>query len=171
MNTPINPKNQWSNQTKNPWTEEIVEKMRRLAASGMTSCDIAQRIGMSRNSVVGKCGRLKILLLSQVNRPKTRTPPFVRPTAPKAPKPQPRLQPKLQFSNAKDPFRQLVSPQELILPASLQLTVGEMDFARQCRFPLVDPCTAEFRYCGAPSHKERVYCEPHCRLSYIGFQS
>jgi GcrA cell cycle regulator len=163
----------------NEWSPELAEELRRLVALKMSAGQIAERLHVTRNSVVGKCHRLKMRLLAQEHRVTIKadrvaaksvrrdasTPPKFQP------KPPVRFEPKPPtFSNAKDPFRQLVPPQELILPTSVQLTVDDMDFARQCRFPLGDPCTAEFRYCGAPSHKERVYCEPHCRLSYIGFQ-
>jgi GcrA cell cycle regulator len=35
-----------------------------------------------------------------------------------------------------------------------------------CRWPLGDPTTVEFRFCGAPSPVGRPYCAPHSRIAH-----
>ena len=38
--------------------------------------------------------------------------------------------------------------------------------SRTCRWPIGDPATAEFHYCGMLPRSGRPYCDEHDRLSY-----
>ena len=42
------------------WTPERIAQLRTLAASGLTSSQVARRMGVSRNTIIGKAYRLKI---------------------------------------------------------------------------------------------------------------
>jgi hypothetical protein len=44
------------------WTEHMTQEMRGMAAQGLTSPVIAERLGVSKNSVVGRCYRMGISL-------------------------------------------------------------------------------------------------------------
>jgi GcrA cell cycle regulator len=35
-----------------------------------------------------------------------------------------------------------------------------------CKWPLGDPSSTEFRYCGSPAHAATPYCQYHGKLAY-----
>ena len=37
---------------------------------------------------------------------------------------------------------------------------------RACRWPLGDPRSGDFAYCGLKSAEGRAYCAGHCRMAY-----
>jgi hypothetical protein len=48
---------------------------------------------------------------------------------------------------------------------SAPITIIDLD-ASMCRWPLGDPRSDDFRYCGAPSPADRPYCGAHSRLAH-----
>ena len=52
----------------------------------------------------------------------------------------------------------------VVLPMSLKVTIVDLKEA-MCKWPLGDPATPEFRYCGASSISG-PYCNFHARLAY-----
>jgi GcrA cell cycle regulator len=54
--------------------------------------------------------------------------------------------------------------ESVVLPMSLRVTIVELKES-MCRWPLGDPATAEFRYCGSPT-ASGPYCAYHGRLAY-----
>ena len=55
--------------------------------------------------------------------------------------------------------------EEVVVPLSKQVTLMELREA-MCRFPLGDPTTPEFRYCGAQAITDRPYCAHHAQIAY-----
>jgi GcrA cell cycle regulator len=51
-----------------------------------------------------------------------------------------------------------------VLPMSLRVTIVELKEA-MCRWPLGDPTSPDFRYCGSPV-ASGPYCAYHGRLAY-----
>jgi GcrA cell cycle regulator len=54
--------------------------------------------------------------------------------------------------------------ESVVLPMSLRVTIVELKEA-MCRWPLGDPTSPEFRYCGSPA-SSGPYCANHCSLAY-----
>ena len=54
--------------------------------------------------------------------------------------------------------------ESVVVPMSLRVTIIELKEA-MCRWPLGDPASSEFRYCGSPS-ASGPYCAYHCGLAY-----
>ena len=52
----------------------------------------------------------------------------------------------------------------VVLPMSLRVTIIELKEA-MCRWPLGDPSSPDFRYCGSPA-ANGPYCAYHARLAY-----
>lgn len=52
-----------------PWPEERTERLKRLFAAGQTDQQIAQELGVSVRSVMGKRRRLKLLRVSHAGDP------------------------------------------------------------------------------------------------------
>ena len=55
--------------------------------------------------------------------------------------------------------------EDVVVPMSLRVTIVELKEA-MCRWPLGDPTTAEFRYCGIQSAGPGPYCTHHGRMAY-----
>ena len=54
--------------------------------------------------------------------------------------------------------------ESVVVPMSLRVTIIELKEA-MCRWPLGDPATSEFRYCGSPA-PSGPYCAYHGSLAY-----
>jgi GcrA cell cycle regulator len=56
--------------------------------------------------------------------------------------------------------------EEVVVPISERVTLMELREA-MCRWPIGDPTTSEFRFCGARSPDgQGPYCSHHARLAY-----
>lgn len=52
----------------------------------------------------------------------------------------------------------------LVLPSLISISdLNEFT----CRYPIGDPLSPYFGYCGAPTEENKPYCPGHCRLAYI----
>ena len=54
--------------------------------------------------------------------------------------------------------------ESVVLPMSLRVTIVELKEA-MCRWPLGDPTSPDFRYCGSPA-SGGPYCAHHGRMAY-----
>lgn len=43
---------------------------------------------------------------------------------------------------------------------------AEVDTARRCSFPIGEPGTPSFRFCGEPTVMGWPYCRTHCAVAY-----
>ena len=57
------------------------------------------------------------------------------------------------------------APEEVVVPLSLRVTIVELRES-MCKWPIGDPSSSEFRYCGSPSHNGTPYCQHHGKLAY-----
>ena len=57
------------------------------------------------------------------------------------------------------------APEEVVVPLSLRVTIVELRES-MCKWPLGDPSSAEFRYCGSPANTGGPYCQYHGKLAY-----
>lgn len=55
----------------------------------------------------------------------------------------------------------------VMAPTSPRVTLAELKRTGMCKWPLGDPCSEEFRYCGSPSPVGKSYCAHHSKLSYV----
>jgi len=56
-------------------------------------------------------------------------------------------------------------PVEVVAPQSQGVTIMELREG-MCRWPLGDPTTPAFRYCGARAVEGLLYCAHHAQLAY-----
>ena len=57
------------------------------------------------------------------------------------------------------------APDEVVVPMSLKVTIVELR-ETMCKWPIGDPASSEFRYCGSPSPTGTPYCQYHGKLAY-----
>lgn len=103
------------------WTDERVEQLKELYAEGWSSSQIAEKLGVTRNAIIGKTNRLKL-----------RRQPVLRQAR--------RYQPVVVPRKPRDAKRQY---------AEVEAEPREMN--RQCRWPIGDPRLPGFHFCDAPS--------------------
>ncbi|MBB3997440.1 GcrA family cell cycle regulator [Aureimonas pseudogalii] len=56
-------------------------------------------------------------------------------------------------------------PSGEVVPISRNLTLVQLS-ERTCKWPLGDPLSAEFRFCGNHSHDASPYCQYHARIAF-----
>ena len=133
------------------WTEERLAELRRLwVEETLSSSEIAERMGISRGTVMGKINRLGLLRHRG------------------APSP-----PALSLS-AEDPQEQDLPPST---PSATELkavedhrigqhpTIFELR-AKHCRFPLGGFREPAVFFCGKPAELPKPYCRECCRRAY-----
>ncbi|WKL57760.1 GcrA family cell cycle regulator [Asticcacaulis sp. ZE23SCel15] len=151
------------------WTDERVETLKKLWQEGHSASQIAKQLGgVTRNAVIGKVHRLGLsgrAAPSQPARPlyKPAKPP--RAAAPEAARPQAqaapvrRVEPVVAVRQA--PTLPIVPLVEGPGTATV-LTLG----AKMCKWPIGDPSSDEFTFCGRRADDGIPYCVEHSRVAY-----
>lgn len=152
------------------WTDERVELLRKLWNEGLSASQVAAELGagITRNAVIGKIHRLGL-----AERAKTVV--STRPRVAKAPRqpPAPRIGGGVAGNVAlafAPPAPVVARPrpveEEVVIPMSERVTLMELRES-VCRWPMGDPTTPEFRFCGGPSPVGGgPYCAYHARIAY-----
>jgi GcrA cell cycle regulator len=162
---------------KHPWTAERVEMLKQMWNEGLSASTIAGRLGpgVTRNAVIGKVHRLG--LSGRPTPARTASP---RPRAPRQPTHPGRrclmpthgataLKPHAITLRALRPLPDLEPEPEPI--RILDIPKGErvnllMLNEKTCRWPIGDPGTEDFFFCGMQPKTGRPYCEYHARIAY-----
>ena len=157
------------------WTDERVEQLRQHWMEGKSASQIANLLGngLTRNAIIGKVHRLG--LAGRVKPPSSShhlRPAASHSSAPRAaaPRAAPVAQRIVRGATALAIHSQPAAEEELeafdsvVLPMSLRVTIVELREA-MCKWPLGDPTSPEFRYCGSPA-ASGPYCAHHGRLAY-----
>jgi len=148
------------------WTDERVEQLKKLWADGLSASQIAKQLGgVTRNAVIGKVHRLGLSGRATPSRPARRTAKPSRPrtttasTAPAA-RSTPRTSPS---SAAPAPTPAPVEP--AVLPSGDYATVLTLRDS-MCKWPIGDPASSNFRFCGRKTGGDHTYCEAHANMAY-----
>ncbi|MDR3511883.1 MAG: GcrA family cell cycle regulator [Caulobacteraceae bacterium] len=139
------------------WTDERVETLKKLWLDGLSASQIAKQLGgVTRNAVIGKVHRLG---LSGRAAPSQPTRPVFK--APRAPRPAPTPTPRRVEAHAPVPAPQPVFYAEEPGSATV-LTLG----AHMCKWPIGDPASDGFSFCGRRTDVDGPYCAQHSRVAY-----
>jgi GcrA cell cycle regulator len=155
------------------WTDERVELLRQLWLDGKSASQISAQLGhgVTRNAVIGKVHRLG--LAGRAKAPSSTASP---PRAASAPRMSPRpassgartaVRGATALALAVEPMldtRPVFQEDDVVVPMSLRVTIIDLKEA-MCRWPLGDPTSADFRYCGSPA-ASGPYCVHHGKLAY-----
>ena len=134
------------------WTGERVELLKKLWSEPGLSCrDIANMLGVSRNAVIGKGGRLNLPTRPQV------------PCAPKAASSPPGPQPQ-RFPKPADDTGTPLPVNDRDIPLEQRRGLLELTTAT-CRWPVGDPRRADFFFCGGQA-AGGPYCAAHAHRAY-----
>jgi GcrA cell cycle regulator len=148
------------------WTDDRVVVLKKLWLDGLSASQIAKQLGgVTRNAVIGKVHRLGLsgraapsqparpatLKPARTQRPAQIAPPVATPAAaaiaPRRPEPQP---------------PQIVRYRDESPGSATVLTLG----AHMCKWPIGDPSTSGFTFCGSDCGGEGPYCDAHAEVAY-----
>lgn len=158
------------------WTDERVELLKKLWSDGLSASQIAGELGnVTRNAVIGKVhrlglsGRAKSSTASSAPRPRkpapARTPSHSSGGNAGLTRGANALAPQFEPEIAAEPEQAPPLPEDVVVPFSERVTI--MDLREyMCRWPMGDPTTPEFRFCGARSSTGLPYCAYHARIAY-----
>jgi len=147
------------------WTDERVETLKKLWLEGHSASQIAKQLGgVTRNAVIGKVHRLGLsgrAAPSQPARPAFKAPRPPRQAATSVPAPR------RPTPEAPPAPTETASPQRAVARieergTATVLTLG----AHMCKWPIGDPSTDEFSFCGRRADDEGPYCVEHARVAY-----
>lgn len=161
------------------WTDERVEKLKKLWAEGLSASQIAAQLGgVSRNAVIGKVHRLCLPGRAKAGgtAATARTPKRTT-TAPRAPNYASRIATRTVTRqqgatmlkeeveiDATEEVRYRPSS-NVVLPISRRLGLTELT-ERTCKWPVGDPLKDDFHFCGCESPDSSPYCTYHQRMAY-----
>ena len=159
------------------WTDDRVDVLRKLWLDGLSASQIAKQLGdgVTRNAVIGKVHRLGLsgrAAPSQPARPVFKAPRPARPAATAAPVRRPAAAPPACLPPSLPPSLpvQAVAQPSAVLPlyaceevgSATVLTLG----AHMCKWPIGDPSTDGFSFCGRRTGEDGPYCGEHARVAY-----
>jgi GcrA cell cycle regulator len=157
------------------WTDDRVELLKKLWADGLSASQIALQLGgVTRNAVIGKVHRLNLSgrakpASTQARPRKTRqsnaAPSAHRSVAPRPLMVQGNTALKMQPNPAPRRVPVQVPIEDLVVPISLKVSLLALN-DQMCKWPVGDPGTEGFHFCGHRSFNALPYCEYHSRLAY-----
>ena len=151
------------------WTDAAIERLKELWGAGFSASECGKRMGVSRNSVIGKIHRLG--LSGKYRRPRERGPRMrarAKPTAHLLETPEQVLsRPEMpQMRQNKRPLAFPAPPLPPLPPPDPP--VGAFDLLElrhgMCRYPSGD--RAPFAFCGAPQARDSSYCPAHHAIAH-----
>lgn len=172
------------------WTEERVEILTKMWTEGNSAAEIAKALGgITRNAVIGKAHRLGLSgRASPIKKKKTATT-VTKKTAKKTKKNIKKSSPKAtKTSDKKEKTAKKVYKKETTLDSNQQQKIiknaireateeasnngknGKISFMelseKVCKWPIGDPQSPDFYFCGKPSPQGIPYCQEHIEMAY-----
>lgn len=148
------------------WTADVIERLRTLWADGYATAEIGRRLGVSKNTIIGKAHRLNLtgraspIRRRQVGEKGTKQ--WGRPPVPKLADMTP--MPDCSLVGLGQPVRGSVMLAE---PKSKPAAQPPRAVIREsCCWPIGEPGSRSFRFCGSAVLAGKPYCEQHINLAY-----
>ena len=145
------------------WTDERVELLKKLWADGLSASQIAAELGgITRNAVIGKVHRLG--LSGRAKSPSSASP---RPRKARSsghmmrvPRASMRGNTALAYDYEMEPEPELIE-----IPLEQRKTLLQLT-EKTCHWPVGDPSSPEFFFCGGKALSSLPYCAHHSRIAY-----
>ncbi|WP_375625436.1 GcrA family cell cycle regulator [Bartonella sp. MU37NMGALS] len=164
------------------WTCERVELLKKLWSEGLSASQIAAQLGgVSRNAVIGKVHRLKLPgrgKTPQGSAHTQKTPVGSSPSSPRVRRNTSTVSPintssvgieepvlKTEFVAEDVKEVDMSTKSNVVVPISRQLNLLQLS-ENTCRWPVGDPLSADFHFCGADSDENSPYCAFHAKLAF-----
>ena len=175
------------------WTDDRVEVLKKMWGEGQSASQIAKELGgVTRNAVIGKVHRLGLSNRATTSTAaKSEAKPKAAPKAPAKPKVEMKTEPAIKpvdpnLPKPNLPARKMIIPAGQPLPPqpsaneispealakvnevekkAKKLTLMELT-ERTCKWPVGDPATDDFWFCGLPVQQGKPYCEAHVGVAF-----
>ncbi|MDB5473604.1 MAG: GcrA cell cycle regulator [Devosia sp.] len=177
------------------WTDERVETLKKLWMEGLSASQIAGELGqgVTRNAVIGKVHRLKLSARAKPTntaaraRPAAPRPAPRRPAGPSAGMPAmgtasaaaaaSKMRPAMSRPQSVGATALAHNPEmetelyvaplaaEIFIPEEKRLSLLQLSEST-CKWPIGDPLSKEFYFCGQHSLESGPYCDFHSRRAY-----
>ncbi len=140
------------------WTQELIDRLRKMWAEGLSTAEIGRRMGVSKNAITGKARRLNLPM---------RPSPIRR--APAAPRPltmgRRTTLPKIETAAVAGVVTDEPPPPAAGAPKP---AAGAL-FRRvtKCCWPIGEPRKSGFRFCEAEPVSGKPYCPEHAGIAYV----
>ena len=157
------------------WTDERVETLKKLWQEGHSASQIAKALGgVTRNAVIGKVHRLGLSGRAAPSQPAR---PLYKPARPPRPVSQPshgtshsshssgHSAPVMRRSEpviSRPVISQPIVPYVEAPGTATVLTLG----SKMCKWPIGDPSSDSFSFCGRRADDGTPYCVEHARVAY-----
>src|ERR1035437_527364 len=149
------------------WTDDRVEQLKKLWEAGLSASQIAAELGnVTRNAVIGKVHRLGLS-------GRAKSPSSAAPRQRKARPAQQMMRVSRPVSRGNTAlahaFEVEMEPDPIaydnVVPMSQRLSLLELNEAT-CHWPIGDPSSSEFFFCGGKALSSLPYCAHHSRIAY-----
>src|SRR3979490_919659 len=149
------------------WTDDRVEQLKKLWEAGLSASQIAAELGnVTRNAVIGKVHRLGLS-------GRAKSPSSAAPRQRKARPAQQMMRVSRPVSRGKSAlahaFEVDMEPDPIaydnVVPMSQRLSLLQLNEAT-CHWPIGDPASSEFFFCGGKALISLPYCAYHSRIAY-----
>lgn len=173
------------------WTEDRVEKLKSMWTEGNSASQIAKELGgVTRNAVIGKVHRLGLSnragsIKTKRDKPSSSTPKKSR-TKISSPKIKTVIDTHIPEKNAIIPMRKPIltpgqplppqpsaneiSPEALATVKEVEKGAKKLSLLelteKTCKWPIGDPATDEFWFCGLTTQTGKPYCEAHVGVAF-----
>lgn len=167
------------------WTDEMVDQLREMWKQGLTTGEIGKRLGVSKNSIVGKVHRLGLSgrpspIKKKESSSTDETPAVVSTdNIPEKAVPQNKKEKKISIKKVQpepEPAPVVIEEvDEKIVELSVSNTkkstngktmLTDLD-NHTCRWPIGDPKDENFHFCGKKVRIGQTYCDEHAAIAYV----
>jgi GcrA cell cycle regulator len=142
-------------QAQATWTTERIALLKNLISAGLTCAQIAQEIGVSRNAVIGKLNRLGLS--------RSRTSPGIAPG-------RRDTRNNHNMGTKRRVLRALWAPAHVAPAEAPGDSIARCSLLElkewHCRWPVGDPHSEDFGFCGNKPLDGFPYCAAHARIAY-----
>jgi GcrA cell cycle regulator len=171
------------------WTDERVELLKKMWSEGQSASQIAKELGgVTRNAVIGKVHRLGLSNRAsatsskataeteeQVDAKPAEASPAPAQTEAKETAPKPPIPLRKPIVPAGQPLppqpsANEISPEALATVREVEKTAKRISLMelteRTCKWPIGDPATEDFWFCGLAVQPGKPYCEAHVGVAF-----
>lgn len=143
------------------WTDESVEQLRKMWSEGLTANEIAKKLGVTKNAIVGKVHRLCLTARPSPIKSKDN----VEEDEPA------QTQTEIVFEETieEEVVAQEVETPTVAAPKACKgsnIKLVDLD-SHTCRWPIGDPRDDDFCFCGKKVRSGQTYCDEHSAVAYV----
>ncbi len=165
------------------WDSIALKKLKALVGKGLSTSEMGKRLGMSKNAVVGKLNRLgwnskaggaatvaddakpakKATAAKKSATPAKKAPATTKKVAAPKKTPAPKPAKKAKDTDGVKINSKTMAMHQRIIQHSLEMANLKPN---QCRWPIGDPDSEHFHFCGETVFVGKPYCYEHCKQAY-----